>query len=46
MERILSYKAIRPEFIQLLKDACIIRESEKGWFQNIKEKLISGIKGS
>ncbi len=46
MERILSYKAIRPEFIKLLKDACIIRESEKGWFQNIKEKLISGIKGS
>ncbi|MGD8344115.1 MAG: hypothetical protein PVI38_07615 [Desulfobacterales bacterium] len=46
MDRILSYKSIQPEFIQLLKDACIIRESEKGWFQNIKEKLISGIKGS
>jgi hypothetical protein len=46
VERILSYKAIRPEFIQLLKDACIIRESEMGWFQNIKAKLISGIKGS
>ena len=46
MDRILSYKSIQPEFIQLLKDACIIRESEKGWFQNIKEKLMSGIKGS
>lgn len=46
MDRILSYKSIRPEFIKLLKDACIIRESEKGWFQNIKEKLISGIKSS
>ena len=46
MERILSYKDTRPGFIKLLKDACIIRESEKGWFQNIKEKLISGIKGS
>ena len=46
MDRILSYKSIQPEFIQLLKDACIIRESEKGWFQNIKEKLIGGIKGS
>ena len=46
MKRILSYKGTRPEFIQLLKDACIIRESEKGWFQNIKDKLISGIKGS
>ena len=46
MDRILSYESIQPEFIRLLKDACIIRESEKGWFQNIKEKLISGIKGS
>ncbi|MGD9174055.1 MAG: hypothetical protein PVF29_07835 [Desulfobacterales bacterium] len=46
MDRILSYKLIRPEFIKLLKDACIIREAEKGWFQNIKEKLISGIMGS
>lgn len=46
MDRILTYKSIQPEFIQLLKDACIVRESEKGWFQNIKEKLIGGIKGS
>ena len=46
MDRILSYKSIRPDFIQLLKDSCIIRESERGWFQNIKEKLISGIRGS
>ena len=46
MDRILSYKSLRPEFIKLLKDACIIRESEKGWFQNIKQKLISGIRGS
>jgi len=46
MERILSYKRTKPEFVKMLKDACIIRESEKGWFQNIKAKLISGIKGS
>jgi hypothetical protein len=46
MDRILSYKSRHPEYIQLLRDACIIRESEKGWFQNIKDKLISGIKGS
>jgi hypothetical protein len=46
MERILSYKHTKPEFVELLKDACIIRESDKGWFQNIKEKLISGIKDS
>lgn len=45
MERILSYKNVRPEFVELLKQACIIRESDKGWFQNIKKKLISGIKG-
>ena len=46
MERILAYKHTKPEFVKLLKEACIIRESDKGWFQNIKEKLISGIKGS
>ena len=46
MERVLSYKQIKPEFVQLLKEACIIRESDKGWFQNIKEKFISGIKSS
>ena len=45
MDRILSYKHSKPEFVGLLKDACIIRESDKGWFQNIKEKLIAGIKG-
>jgi hypothetical protein len=45
MERILSYKQAKPEFIDMLKEACIIRESDKGWFQNIKEKLMSGIKG-
>ena len=46
MERILSYKRTKPEFVKMLKEACIIRESDKGWFQNIKAKLISGIKGS
>ena len=46
MDRIISYKKTKPEFIELLQQACIIRESDKGWFQNIKEKLISGIKGS
>jgi len=45
MERVLSYKQAKPEFIEMLKEACIIRESDKGWFQNIKEKLMSGIKG-
>ncbi len=45
MDRIISYKKTKPEFIELLQQACVIRESDKGWFQNIKEKLISGIKG-
>ena len=46
MERILSYRDTHPEFIKLLMDACIIRESEKGWFQSIKDKLFAGLKGT
>ena len=42
MDRIISYKKTKPEFVELLKQACIVRESDKGWFQNIKEKFISG----
>jgi hypothetical protein len=42
MERIISYKKTKPEFVELLKQACIVRQSDKGWFQNIKEKFISG----
>ena len=41
MERIIAYKKDHPKFVDLLEQACIIRESEKGWFQNIKEKLLS-----
>ena len=41
MDRIIAYKDINPEFIKILKQACIIRNSEKGWFKNIKEKLLS-----
>ena len=43
IERIIEYKDKNPLFITVLKQACIIRESEKGWFQNIKEKLLSGV---
>ena len=43
MERIIAYKDTHPEFVKVLEQACIIRESEKGWFQNIKEKLLSGV---
>ena len=41
MDRIIAYKDINPEFVKVLKQACIVRNSEKGWFQNIKEKLLS-----
>ncbi len=41
MERIMAFKAKNPEFVKVLKQACIIQNSEKGWFQNIKEKLLS-----
>ena len=42
MDRIISYKKTKPEFVELLQQACIIREAEKGWFQNIKDRFISG----
>ena len=41
MDRIIAYKNINPEFVKVLKQACIVRNSEKGWFKNIKEKLLS-----
>jgi hypothetical protein len=42
MDRIISYKKTKPEFVELLQQACIVREADKGWFQNIKDKFISG----
>jgi hypothetical protein len=46
MDRIVAYKNINPEFIKILKQACIVRNSEKGWFKNIKEKLLSVSSGN
>ena len=43
IERIIEYKDKNPLFVSVLKQACIIQESEKGWFQNIKQKLLSGV---
>ena len=40
MERIMAFKDQNPEFVKVLKQACIIKNSEKGWFQNIKDKLL------
>jgi hypothetical protein len=31
------------QFVDALKQACIIRESEKGWFQSVKEGLLSNV---
>ncbi|MGD8294397.1 MAG: hypothetical protein PVF37_21975 [Desulfobacterales bacterium] len=41
IDRIIAFKNKNPEFVNVLKQACIIRNSEKGWFQNIKKKLLS-----
>jgi len=46
MDRIIAYKDINPEFVKVLTQACIIRNSEKSWFKNIKEKLLSTSSGS
>lgn len=43
IERIISYKDINPEFVDILKEACIVRGSDKGWFQNMKAKLFSNM---
>jgi hypothetical protein len=40
MDRIIAYKDVNPDFVKILKQACIIRDSKKGWFKNIKEKLL------
>ena len=40
MDRIIAFKDKNPEFVKVLKRACIIQNSEKGWFQNIKDKLL------
>ena len=40
MDRILAFKKINPEFVRVLKQACIIKNSQKGWFKNIKDKLL------
>jgi hypothetical protein len=40
MDRIMAFKEKNPEFVKVLKQACIIQNSEKGWFQNIKDKLL------
>ena len=41
MDRIIAFKKTNPEFINFLKQVCIVRNSEKGWFRNIKEKLLT-----
>lgn len=41
IDRIIAFKAVNPDFIKVLEEACIIRESSKGWFSNLKEKIMS-----
>jgi hypothetical protein len=41
MDRIVAYQIINPEFVKVLKQACMVRNAEKSWFKNIKEKILS-----
>ena len=41
MDRIIAFKKTNPDFIKFLKQVCIVRNSDKGWFKSIKEKLLS-----
>jgi hypothetical protein len=41
MDRIVAYQKINPAFVKVLKQACIVRNAEKGWFKNIKEKILT-----
>ena len=41
MDRIIAFKKTNPEFIKFLKQVCIMHNSDKGWFRNIKEKLLN-----
>ena len=43
VKRIIAHKKRNQQFVDALKQACIIRESEKGWFQSIKERLLSNV---
>ncbi|CAB1057463.1 hypothetical protein D1BOALGB6SA_2216 [Olavius sp. associated proteobacterium Delta 1] len=41
LDRIIAFKKTNPDFIKFLKQVCIVRNSDKGWFKNIKEKLLT-----
>lgn len=41
IDRITAYKAVNPDFVDMLEKACIIRDSKKGWFDSVKEKILS-----
>ena len=41
MDRIIAFKKTNPEFVKFLKQVCIVKNSDKGWFRNIKEKLLA-----
>jgi hypothetical protein len=41
IDRIIAFKKTNPEFIDFLKQVCMVQNSDKGWFRNIKEKLLN-----
>jgi hypothetical protein len=45
MNRIVAFKKMNPEFLTVLEQACIVRDSDKGWLKNIKKKLLSSVLG-
>ena len=43
--RIAKFKENNPEFIQFIEKACIIRNENSGWLQNLKNKVLSAVSG-
>jgi hypothetical protein len=41
IDRIVAFKKRNPDFVDFLKEVCILRNSDKGWFRNLKEKLLT-----
>ena len=46
LERMVAFKKINPDFYELLKQACVIRNADKGRFDHIKEKILSKVQGT
>lgn len=45
IKRLIGYRSMNPDLIDLLQQACVIRNSNKGWFDHIKEKILEKVSG-